>query len=76
MTDDLKELVRSVRALARRADVCSRKLAQHRIASVRNTDATGGRVALVQLAQAARDFHNAVEAAFAALSDDIKKSMI
>ena len=72
MTDDVKEIIRSVRALARRADVAARKLERYRAVSVPNksTGVTG----LSQMAQQARDFHGAIEAAFESLNEDTKKS--
>jgi hypothetical protein len=73
MTDELKEIVRSVRALARHAGVAARKLEAHRTVSVPHRSAAG-MTGLTQIAQASKDFHGSIEAAFSALHPDTRKS--
>jgi hypothetical protein len=75
MTDEIRELVRSIRALARRADVAARKLERYRAVSVPHKSAAG-MTGLAQISRAAKDFHDTIEAGFAALHPDTRKALI
>jgi hypothetical protein len=68
--NDVKAVARSIKALARRADIAARKLEFYRTSGIMiyGTSNAG----LAQLGQAARDFANAVDSAFAALSPETR----
>jgi GGDEF domain-containing protein len=71
---ELQDLFRSIRALARRADVAARKLEKHRAVSVPNNNATGV-VGLAQIARAAKEFHDSIEGALVTLSAELRKTL-
>ena len=73
MTDtELKYIVRSIKALSRRADVAARKLQAHRTHGVM-VAADTSMMGLVQLSTVCRDFASNAEGAFAALSPELKR---
>jgi hypothetical protein len=74
MTDDIKEIVRRLRAVATRADAMSRKLAQHRRAGFMTSGGTA-MAGLAQLPAVARDFHQQVETSYAALPAALKERL-
>jgi hypothetical protein len=73
MPDDLKVLVRRLRALAIRADSAARNL-QGSNHAVMNASGTG-MVSLAQIAACGRDFHTNFQNAFAALPAELRKAL-
>jgi hypothetical protein len=69
MQDDIKEIVRRLRAMATRADAISRALDQHRRSGTMSAPDAG---ALHRLATSAREFNQRAELSFAALPDRFK----